>query len=193
MTRLALGVLLWSVVHFIPALAVDFKKNVVNRIGEQPYKGVFALLMVFSLYLIISGWKSIGIEVPDGTEVIFTSPSWGKPAAALLVLIGYILFLAPYQPSNIKRLMRHPQLAGMLCWGVGHVLALGTARAMVLFGGLAGWAIIETVLLNHRDGNWLKPDRVAFKKDVAIVLFGILAYMVVGFSHHFLFGVSPFS
>ena len=56
MTRLAIGVVLWSVVHFLPAIAVDLKKNLVNRFGEYGYKGGFTFLMLIAIYLMISGW-----------------------------------------------------------------------------------------------------------------------------------------
>ena len=37
MTKLVLGVILWSVIHFIPAAASEFRKNIIGKIGEQPY------------------------------------------------------------------------------------------------------------------------------------------------------------
>ena len=185
MTRLAIGVLLWSVVHFIPAIAVDLKKNMVNRFGEYPYKGIFALMMVVAIYLIISGWKS---AVP---EVDYVPPDWSVHAAMLLVLVGFILFFAPYPPNNIKRMMRHPQLLGMACWGVGHLLVSGDARSIVFFGGLTAWALIEIFLLNRRDGEWVKPASVSGRKDLTMVLFSVLVYMVVLYTHHLVFGGSP--
>jgi uncharacterized membrane protein len=188
MTRLVLGVLLWSVVHFFPSVATDLKKNIVKRIGEYPYKGVFTVLMIVSLYLIIAGWESMTPVEPAVLKLVYTAPDWGGYAAGVLVLIGFILFLAPYPPNNIKRILRHPQLIGMACWGVGHLLAVGTARAIVLFGGLTVWAIIEIFLINRRDGEWLKADNVPFKKDLAMVLFSVLAYMAFLYTHHLLFG-----
>ena len=191
MTRLALGVLLWSIVHFIPGIAADFKKNMVSQYGEYPYKGVFTLLMVASIYLIISGWMSMTPVEPDVLEMIFTPPEWGGYAAAVLILIGFILFLAPYPPNNFRRLLRHPQLIGMVCWGVGHLLAAGTARAIVLFGGLTIWAVLEILILNRRDGVWTKPEEVPHRKDVAMVLFSVLTFMAFLYTHHLLFGGSP--
>jgi len=185
MTRLAIGVLLWSVVHFIPTIAVNLKKNMLNRFGEYPYKGIFALIMAVAIYLIISGWKS---AVPD---VVYTVPDWGVHAAFVLVLVGFILFFAPYPPNNFKRMMRHPQLIGMACWGAGHLFASGDARSIVLFGGLAAWALIEMVLLNRRDGEWVKPASVSGKKDLTMVLFSTLVYMVFLYTHHLIFGGSP--
>jgi len=191
MTRLVLGLLIWSVVHFIPGLAANFKKSLVNRIGENPYKGVFALLMVFALYLIISGWRSMTPVEPEVLEMIFTPPEWGVYVAGLLVLIGFILFLAPYPPNNFKRIMRHPQLIGVVSFSVGHLFAVGTARAIALFAGLTIWAIIEIVLINRRDGEWVKPARAPFKRDASMVLFSVLVYMAFLYTHHLMFGGSP--
>ena len=191
MTRLVLGLLIWSVVHFIPGLAANFKKSLVNRIGENPYKGVFALLMVFALYLIISGWQSMTPVAPEVLELIFTPSDWGVYVAGVLVLIGFILFLAPYPPNNFKRIMRHPQLVGVVSFGVGHLFAVGTARAIALFAGLTIWAIIEIVLINRRDGEWVKPVRAPFKKDASMVLFSVLVYMAFLYTHHLMFGGSP--
>lgn len=185
MLKLTLGVMLWSIVHFIPAIGVGFRKDFISRFGEYPYKGVFSVLMLGSLYLIISGWKT---AVP---EFVYTPPVWSGVVTPVLVLVGFVLFLAPYASSNLKRVFRHPQLAGLISWGVAHLLANGDSRSLVLFGGLAVWALIEMILLNQRDGQWIKPAKVPFKKDIGSVLFGGLAYMMFMFTHHLLFGVSP--
>ncbi len=186
MTRLAFGVLLWSVVHLFPAVAVDLRKDLLDRIGEYPYKGLFTLLVIFSLYLIISGW---GLTVPE--EIFYTAPDWGGHAAGLLVFVGFILFFAPYPPNNCKRILRHPQLIGMVCWGAGHLLAIGSPRSIVLFGGLTAWALVEIVLINRRDGDWVKPDKVSSLKDLSLLLFGSLAFVVFLFTHHLMFGGDP--
>lgn len=191
MTRLVLGLLLWSVVHFFPGLAADSKKNLISRFGENPYKGAFALLMIVALYLIITGWQSMTPVAPDVLEMVFTPPEWGVYVAGVLVLIGFILFLAPYPPNNFKRIMRHPQLTGVVSFAVGHLFAVGTARAIVLFVGLGVWAIIEILLINRRDGERIKPARAPVKKDVALMVFSVLVYMAFLFTHHLMFGGSP--
>ena len=191
MTRLALGLLLWSFVHLIPGLAVGFKRNLINRLGENAYKGVFALLMVVALYLVISGWQSMTPVAPAVLDVVFTPPDWGVYVAGVLVLIGFILFLAPYPPNNFKRILRHPQLIGLVSFGVGHLFGVGTARAIVLFGGLTAWAVIEVWVINRREGEWKKSDKAPFKKDVVFVLFTVLVYMAFLYTHHLLLGGSP--
>lgn len=187
MTKLVLGVLLWSVMHFIPAIAVDFRRNLVSKIGEKPYKGIFALFMVFSLYLVISGWRA---TIP---ESVYLPPAWGRHLTALLVLVSFFLFIASSHATNLKRFVRHPQLTGVALWGIAHLLANGEARSIVLFGGLALWAIIEIVLLNRRDGAWTKPDPVPRKKDIILLVAGLTTYAIVAVSHQWLFGFSPFA
>ena len=187
MIKLVLGVLLWSVMHFIPAIAVDFRKSLISKVGEKPYKGIFALLMVLSLYLVISGWKA---SIP---ESIYLPPVWGRHLTSLLVLVAFILFIASHHATNLKRIIRHPQLSGVALWGIAHLLANGEARSIVLFGGLALWAIIEIILLNRRDGAWVKPDPVPRKKDIILLVAGFTTYIIVALSQQWLFGFSPFA
>jgi uncharacterized membrane protein len=77
MTKLALGVLLWSFTHFLPAAFTGFRKTLVARLGENPYKGVFLLLMALAIYLIISAGKPLspGVYGPPGAL-------WDGPADA---------------------------------------------------------------------------------------------------------------
>ncbi len=186
MIKLTLGILLWGLTHLIPAAFSGLRKNLLGKLGENGYKGAFTLLMVLAIYLVISGWKA---AVP---ESVFLPPVWGRHVTALLVLIGFVLFFAPYPPNNIKRMLRHPQLTGVVCWGVGHLLANGEARSIVLFGGLALWAIIEMVLINRRDGAWRKPAPAPRKNDIILVVAGLAAYVIVASAHQWLFGFSPF-
>lgn len=188
MTRLVIGVLLWSLVHFVPSIAAGLKKSMVSRIGEYPYQGAFAVLLIISLYLIISGWSSMTPIEPDVLPLVYTAPEWGGHAAAVFVLVGFILFFAPYPPNNLKRMIRHPQLIGFAAWGFGHLLAVGTARAIVLFGGLTVWALLEIFLINKRDGAWKRPAKAPLKNDVTMVAFAVLVYMAFLYTHHLLFG-----
>jgi uncharacterized membrane protein len=186
MTKLTLGVLLWSLTHFIPALFPGLRDSMARKLGENGFKGVFTLLMIAAIYLIISGWKA---SIP---ESVYLPPAWGRHLTALLMLIAMLLFVAPYHATNIKRVLRHPQLTGVVIWGAGHLLANGEARSIVLFGGLTAWAILEILLINRREGAWVKPDSVPIKRDLILAAAGITLYLVLAFSHRWLFGVSPF-
>lgn len=185
MTKLALGMLLWSIVHLIPALFGGARKKLIARIGENPYKGLFTVLTLLSLYLIVSGWKA------SPPEIVYLPPAWGRYLTLLLTLVGFVLLLAPYSHNNFKRLLRHPQLTGVLLWGVGHLFANGESRSLLLFGGMAMWALAEILLINRREGAWQKPEPAPLKNDVVRVVAGLIAFAIMMTAHQWLFGFSP--
>ncbi len=184
MNLLIAGVVAWSVVHLFPAAAPSKRDRVVSRLGNNAYRGLFALLIVGSLVIIVIGWKS---ATPSA---VYAPPLAGSPVVAGLMLIAFVLFVAAQARTNIKRLLRHPQLTGILAWSVAHLLANGDSRSVALFGGLGIWAVLEIALVNRRDGAWNKPASVSPIMDVRVVIIAAIAYAVFVYFHEMLFGVS---
>jgi uncharacterized membrane protein len=108
----------------------------------------------------------------------------------LLVLIAFILIGASHGKTNIKRFVRHPMLTGVLIWAIGHLLANGEQRAVLLFAVLAVWSLVEILLSNARDGAWVKPPAVPLSKDILVVVIGIVVYAVVAYFHPWIAGVA---
>lgn len=187
MTLLTLGVLLWAIVHLIPSLAPSIKQSVVGSAGENGYKGVFSVLMLAALGLIIFGWRSI--EQPT---YLYTLPLWTRHLGMLLVLLGFILFVASGQPTRIKQYLRHPQLTGLILWAGAHLMMNGDSRSLVLFGGLGLWAILEIVLINRRDGDWIRPDAPPLGQDIKVLVIAVLVYAAVAWAHPWFTGVALF-
>ena len=185
MSSLIFAVVIWSLIHFIPATAVDLRARLVRRLGPKAYKGIFALAAIGALLLLVHGWKVAGIQP------MFTPPSWGPYAAIGLSLLASLCFFAPYLKNNLRRLVRHPQLTGVLLWAIGHLLANGEARNVVLFGGFAVWSFLEMILLNRRDGAWIKSQSVPHAADLRLAITAIGFYALIMYSHVWLFGVDP--
>jgi len=184
MTLLVIGVFIWSLTHLYPAMLPDARGRLFNRLGENPYKGIYSLLVLAGLILMVIGWRSI---MPTG---VYAPPMGPNLLTSLLVLAALILFAASSIPGNIKRFVRHPQMAAVILWGVAHLLTNGSNRAVVLFGGLTLWAVLEIVLCNKRDGAWQKPEKAAAKSDVITVVAGGVVFAVVAYFHPNLFGVN---
>lgn len=185
MLLLILGIAIWSLIHFIPASAVEIRSNLIRRFGAGPYKATFAVITLASLLLMIFGW-------PNASKaLLYIPPAQGALIALLLTFIAFVLFFAPYMANNFRRLIRHPQLVGVIFWGSGHLLANGESRSVVLFGGLAIWALIEILLLNRRDGSWSKPATAPVFADIKLLLVGAGLFTLFMFSHQLLFGVAP--
>lgn len=185
MILLVIGVLLWGGVHLFPCLAVEPRKRLIGRMGEPPYKGVFALSLVLAIVLMVLGWRS---SVPVG---VYSPPAWSAPAANLLMVVALVLFVASTVPSNLKRVVRHPQLTGVAIWAGAHLLANGDRRSLILFGGLGLWAVLAILFINRRDGAWVKPEPLPMTAEVKPVAITIVAFAVLFFAHPWLFGVSP--
>jgi len=185
MRMLVIGLLIWCLVHLLPAAAPGLRRRLVARFGENAYKGLFGLCMILAVLLMVFGWGRTG-EVE-----LYTAPEWGGIVTLLTMLGTSISFFAPYVPNNLSRLLRHPQLTGIILFGVGHLVAVGNARSLLLFGVLAGWAALEILLINRREGPWSKPEPATHKDDFKLLLTGLGFFMIFLFTHEALFGVSP--
>jgi uncharacterized membrane protein len=185
MVLLIIGLVMWSGLHFIPSLAIHSRTQLISKWGEKKYRNIFSILVVFSIILMVLGWRSID------PVAIYTPPEWGGLITSLFVLITFILFSAAHSESNIKRFIRHPQLTGLIIWSVGHLLSNGDNRSLILFGTLGLWAIMEIIVINNREGAWVKPAPVSAKSELLVTMEGTIIFAIFLFAHPYLFGVSP--
>ena len=184
MSLLIAGVVLWTAAHLLKAAAPGLRDRIEQTVGENPYRGLFSLVIVGALVLIVFGWKS---AMP---RPVYTPPMAASPMISLLVLAGLVLFFASQFNGNIKRFVRHPQMTGTLSWGIAHLLSNGDIRSITLFGGFSVWALLEIVLINRRDGAWQKPGAAALKQDMIPLVIGFAVFAAVLYFHQNLFGVA---
>lgn len=181
---LTLGVFVWSIVHLLQFLTPDIRINLINRIGENPYKGLFSLLIVISVVLMVFGWRN------SSPELVYLPPIYGHMVTLILSAVALILFFSSKVATNIKRLLRHPQLTGFTLWAVAHLFSNGDSRSIILFGGLALWAILEVLFINRRDGDWVKPAAVPLARDLIPILIGLTVYILLLWLHPYFAGVA---
>ncbi len=183
MELLVSGLLLWSVIHFIPSIATAFKVSFIERFGDKLYMAIFALLIVLSLVMIVFGWRSI---TPTH---LYELPSIIKPFSLILLVVAFFLFGATKGQTRIKRVIRHPQLASVIVWSIAHLLLNGDSRSVLLFGWLGCWAVLEMVFINKREGEWEKPEIPSWKQEIKTGLVGLAIFAVVILIHPYIAGV----
>jgi len=183
MNLLIAGVVLWSVLHLLPTLARPLRQSAIDRVGNNAYRGLFSLLMLVSLALIVFGWRS----TPEVD--VYRLPIWTRQAGALLMIIAFILFGAAQYPTAIKRLIRHPMLTSVIVWAVSHLLTNGSMRAIVLFGGMGLWAMLEIILINRREGEWVKPESPGIGREIRGVVISLVIFCVAFYLHKYYTGV----
>lgn len=183
MALIILGIILWSVVHLIPAAAPGIKARWQAALGKHGYRGSFALLIIAAVVLMVMGWRhSLPIYLYTLSDKIHL-------ATIAIMTFAVVLFVAAKLPSRIRRIFRHPQLLGLALWAFAHLLVNGDSRSVVLFGGLLIWAIAEIIMINRREGVWVKP---AVRGVYIEVILGVLSAAVfVGLiaAHPYLSGI----
>ncbi len=176
MLLLVTGVLLWIATHLFSSVGRDARAGLVARIGLNPYKGIYSVMLVLALVLIVMGWRS----TPPTS--LWLPPEGMRHVTITLMPFAVILFVSARAPTDIKQFIRHPQLTGVKLWAVAHLLSNGEQRSIVLFGGMLAWAVLEVIFINRRDGARVKPPRVGMAKTLVSALIGLIvaALLVVG-------------
>ena len=163
MTFLIAGVLLWVAAHLIPTLATGLRQGLIDKLGDGPYRGIFTLIVLTSLGLIVFGWRM----TPE--EYLYVLPLWSRHAGFVLMMISIYLFAVSHGKSVVKSFVRHPMLMAVFLWSLNHLLTNGTTRALILFGGLGLWALIEMPLINAREGARELPPAPGLKSELIVL------------------------
>ncbi len=201
------------------------RRVLAGRIGEWPFLGLYSLVS-----LGFFAWVLRAYDAAPDVEL------WVAPAAFRYFALGvmapaFVLVVAGYTQSNptavildrfspldgaptgITRITRHPVMWGAGLWAVSHTLAVGDAKALILFGGLGVLAFAGTLNIDRRrrrtgGETWRRLEsetsNVPFLaviqgrtkivwKEIGWVrlLAGLFIYATVLFWHSVIFGVSP--
>jgi len=184
MELLILGLVVWVVAHMIPVAAPALRGGLISKLGELPYKGIFALVILGSLALMAFGWRSIESVTP-----LYDFYDLAAFPGLLVILAGFVLIAASIVPSNFRRLVRHPQLVGFSMWAAAHLVMNGDVRTTILFGGLLAWALATIVLLNKRDGAFTPPAKQLPHKGVMVAAIGFVLFIGAVLGHEYLSGI----
>ena len=185
MTMLVLGLLIWAVVHMVPVAAPSVRAGLVEKSGELPFKGGFSLVILGSVALMVLGWRSI-----ESPAFLYEPPSGLSFIALIMLIAAMVLIVAAQIKCNFKRSIRHPQLTGFTLWALAHLMVNGDMRTTVLFGGLALWAVVTMLLLNKRDGAYVKPDWQLPHNTIIAIAIGLVLFIGLVLGHEYFTGVA---
>ena len=177
------GLLVWFIVHLMPSAAPALRQKMVGNLGENRYKAVAAVLLLASVALIVFGWRD------SVASHLYQLPGFTRHLGMLLVLIAFILFGASNYATRIKQYVRHPQLTGVSVWAFAHLMMNGDSRSVVLFGSMLFWAVLSIVLINRRDGEWVKPEVPSWAREFRGLAISLVVFVVFLFLHRWITGV----
>ena len=191
MTYLIAGLVLFLGVHSTRVFANDWRNQALARMGEKPFKGIYALLSLAGFVLLVWGYG----QARQQGAMLWTPPVATRHLASLLTLIAFILLAAAYVPRNqIKAKLHHPMVLGTKVWALAHLLANGSLADAVLFGSFLLWSVLLFAASRERDRREQKVYSAGTAGATAITaVAGLIAWAVFAFwLHRVLMGVSPF-
>jgi uncharacterized membrane protein len=184
MALLIVGLVLFIGIHVVPTSA-RLRGALAGRLGENGYKILFSLVSAIGLIVAAIGYG----QAPK--EQIFEPSQTARAFLPAAMALAFVLIAVANVPGRLRRLLRHPMLAGVLIWAVLHLLANGDLAANLLFGAFAVWtvfAILSAEYRHKRPATDLKPGRPAF--DLVGVAAGLIVFWLIFRFHAALFGVA---
>ena len=181
LVTLVLGLIVFIAPHVFVTRR-DARANLIAQVGEGPYKIAFSILSVLGIALIAYGFA--WYRAAEWINV-WSPPVWTRHLALVLVWPAIIMIVAAYIPGNIKRVLKHPMLAGVKLWALAHLLANGDLGSIILFGSILAWAVYDRISLKRRTDAGAPPIPVGgWPRDVAAIIVGTLLYLVLAFWFH---------
>lgn len=191
MTVLILGLILFLGPHSVRIVAEPWRTQMLHRLGEKPWKGLYSLVSLIGFALIIWGY---GLARYDPV-VLWQPPVAMRHIASLLTLASFILLTAAYVPGNsIKARLRHPMILGVKLWAFAHLLANGMLADLVLFGAFLLWAVLDYRAARERDREQsISYGQGKLMPSIVAVVIGTLLWAAFAFwLHRWWIGVAPF-
>ncbi len=175
MTWLVLGILLWVGAHLFKRV-LPKQREALGKWGRP----LVAVVIVIGIALMIAGYQSAE-DVP-----LYDLPIWAWYLNNLLMLAA--LFMMDIGRANgvVRTKLRHPMLMGVVIWSVAHLLVNGERTALVLFGGLGLWALLQMAVIGRAEGPWEIPARGAIRSDGKVAVLAIVLYAAIAGIHYWL-------
>ncbi len=178
---LVIGLLFWSLGHLLPRANPGLRA----RVGPGLVRISMALSIGAGLLLVILGFRAAPYVA------VWTPPFWAIHLNNLMMLGAVILFGMGKSKGRARSWLRHPMLTGVIVWALAHLLVNGDLAAILLFGGMLVWAVLEIAVINATSPAWVRPAPGPVSGDLRLVAIGLVLFGVIGMIHTWL-GYSPF-
>ena len=187
MLLLIIGLTIWTLAHLLRSHAPKFRESLQSRFGNAA-KGLIGVVILISLVMMIMGYREADLVQ------IWSPPYWLKYLNNLLMVIAlYMYFTTATTPGTafVFGNLKNPQLTGFKVWALAHLLVNGDLAAIILFGGLLAWAILQ-VVSSKRVESLVDRNTAPIKSPWIHLALVIVVFFFVSIAHHWL-GKYPFA
>ena len=183
-----LGLVVFFGVHSISIVNEPWRDQMVARMGEWPWKGVYSIAALAGLVMISMGY---GMARYDPVYLYFP-PQWLRHTSLLLMAFVFPLVFAAYFTGRIKSAVKHPMLLATKIWALAHLLANGTLADVILFGSFILWAGADRASMKRRSQRPITSAPPSKVNDLIAVVGGLVVYFAFFlWLHQWLIGVPP--
>ncbi len=189
MAMMVLGLVVFFGPHLFSAVRSRAAgADIRERLGYGPYMGLYSLVAIVGLGLIVLGYDAM-----RPAPVLYSPPAWTAHLNYILMWIALVMLVAAYAPKgHVAKALKHPMLAAVKVWALGHLLANGELNSVILFGAFLAYAVFDRIAAKRRGdlgaGAVASPSLTG---DLLSVAIGTAAYAaILIWLHPVLFGVS---
>lgn len=190
MIVLIIGLVIFFGMHLVPVTGV--KSSLIERMGEKKYQSIFSIISLVGFIIIIYGFSLIDTCNPMMADCetdnfyLWDSFEYSKEISFLLMPISIIFIVASQMKSNIKKVVRHPMLIGVLIWSFVHLLSTGDLRSIILFASFGAFSIID-IIFTRKTAE--KGISFSILNDVVVIVVGLVLYSIILYFHEYVSGL----
>ncbi|NDW52405.1 NnrU family protein [Aliiroseovarius sp. PrR006] len=208
-----IAILVFFLTHSIPVRPTN-KARVVAHLGARGFTLGYSTLSIATLSFVIiaanhtpfvelwpwAPWQNYVTLIAMAGAVLIASLAIGRPNP--LSFGGGNNDQFDPRTAGIIGWVRHPLLAALLLWSLGHLIPNGNLAHVILFGLLASFSFLGKRIIDKRNQrllgleNWQHLSHT--QRDIAItwsglmrVCIGIAIYLLLLYVHSAIIGVTP--
>lgn len=189
MTFLILGIILFLGVHLLRVVAPGFRLSMIDKFGENGWKGLYSVLSLVTLVILIWGYATAPVIN------LWFPPMGMNHLTTTLMLFAMICLVASLIPAgHIAVKTKHPMVLSVKIWAASHLVANGDLASMLLFVAFLAWGVVLRISYKRRERAGLSQPRafVSARYDAIAVVGGIVLWAVFAmWLHKLLIGVAP--
>ncbi|MCW9032611.1 MAG: NnrU family protein [Rhodospirillales bacterium] len=177
------GIGLFFGLHLLPSIP-NLRHQLIHRLGENGYKGVYSILSLLGLVLLSMGYSRVEYQE------LWSTPVWANHLALTVMPLAFVLQVAAELKGHIRKKVKHPMITGIFLWALVHLINNGDIASLYLFGSFALYSVFSIISSTHRGKlpNYTEPK---IQHDFLAIGFGLALFAGFLWGHEFLFGVAP--
>ena len=190
MIVLIIGLVIFFGMHLVPVTGV--KSSLIERMGEKKYQSIFSIISLVGFIIIIYGFSLIDTcnrmmaDCETDNFYLWNSFEYSREISFILMPISIIFIVASQIKSNIKNVLGHPMLFGVLIWSFVHLLSTGDLRSIILFLSFAAYSIIDLIFTKKTSRNEIS---YSIANDIVVIVVGLVLYSIILYFHEYVSGV----